>query len=331
LKIMDLEKISAVVVGGLGTDIFALGLNRLVGPGELSLGGELRLGAGGKSRNIAEMLARFMGAGRVAIVGRTSQDPLNLWRVPVDALTEAGVNVQFTKVLPFAETGKYPQIALIAVDRQGNNQIYVVPGITEDFCQKDIEDALPIFQAAANNNGVLVLSLELPMETAIHAIKQANNCGLRVILDPGGLRPEVDHSKLFDLDIFLIKPNEHEALMLTGIAVRDGSDAEAAAARLTEMGCRNIFITLGAQGAYLVTGGIATHIPIPAIASSVERDETGCGDQTMATLCACLIQGRDLQAAARLSILAGTMQFFRAGIIPVTQDQLDSQLARANA
>ena len=67
------NKVAAVVAGGLGTDLFALGVDKIVGKGELNFGGKLHIGAGGKSRNIAAMMAALVGRDRVAMVGRTSR------------------------------------------------------------------------------------------------------------------------------------------------------------------------------------------------------------------------------------------------------------------
>ncbi len=319
---MSLEQICAVVAGGLGTDIFGLELERLVGPGELEFGGRLHIGAGGKSRNIAQMLAVLLGESRVAMVGRTSRDPLGLWRVPVEALEQAGVNVRFVKIMPFEAGGKFPQVALIAVDRQGNNQIYVLPGINEDFSAGDIEEAVPAFQAATANGGLLVLSLELPTATAVAAIRQANACGLKVAFDPGGIQTGISYDKLLAHDIYLIKPNEHEAEILTGIKVTGEDTARQAARCFLERGIRNVLITMGADGACLLGENLDLHIPAPRLALGQARDETGCGDQTMAALCASLLQGDDLATAAGAAVLAGTLQFHRAGIVPVTRAEL---------
>ncbi len=321
------DEIAAVVVGGIGTDITGLRLNRLVGPGELEFGGELRLGAGGKSRNIAQMMANLLEPGRVAMVGKTSRDPFQLWKVPVEALQNAGVSVDFIKVLDFEDTRKFPQVALIAVDKQGNNQIYVLPGINEDFSPGDVEEAESVFATAKNNDGIAVLSLELPLETAVATIRLANKLGLRVLLDPGGIRPELDHSALFEQPIYLIKPNEHETFILTGIEVADVDDASKAASAFRERGVENVMITLGKNGALLSTEKTEKHIPIPQFAGEGTHDETGCGDQTMATLCARLLSGDDIVTATERAVLAGTLQFHKLGIVPVTREEFENYLA----
>ena len=64
-----------IVVGGLNTDIVAAGVDELLGPGELSRSGELLIGPGGKSSNIARMCACLLGPDCVFMVGKTSRDP----------------------------------------------------------------------------------------------------------------------------------------------------------------------------------------------------------------------------------------------------------------
>lgn len=319
---MSLDNISAIVVGALNTDVIGLGVHEIPKPGEHTSGEELKILPGGKSRNIAQMMALFTGPDTVAMIGKTSRDPFNLWKLPIDALKESGVNIDYIKVLGFEETKKMPGIALITVDKNGNNQICVLPGISEEFSSHDVDDALPLFEAARKNSGILALSLELPLSTAIHSIKRANEHKLKVILDPGGISKRENHDELLNQEIFMIKPNEHEAKILTGVDVKDFESAKNAANCFIQKGIKNILITVGKDGAYLFTDSIQQHIPIPKIQMSETKDETGCGDQTTATLCASLSQGKDILESSKLAVLAGTLQFNRAGVSPITKADL---------
>lgn len=310
------------MLGSLNTDIVAHGVDDIIGPGEYAYGDELSIGPGGKSRNMAQMAAHLTGPGTVAMVGRTVRDEYGLWEQPIQALDEAGVNTAFITVLDADETDELPGIALIAVDEEGNNQIYVVEGVSAEFCPQDIDDALPLFAAAERNSGLLGLSLELPLDTARHAVKRAAEHDLRVVFDPGGMTDEEDYGPLLEEDIFLIKPNEHEARELTGVDVTDHGSARAAAAELQEYGIENVLITVGADGAYLFTGDRGEHIPAPDIGSAAVTDETGCGDQVMAALCAGLADGAPVQEAAEQAVAAATLQFHRPGIDPVEEAAL---------
>lgn len=311
-----------IVIGSLNTDLVATGIKQFPKPGEHVYGKELLIGAGGKSRNIADMIAHLAPENTVAMVGRTVKDPYGLWKLPMDALAKSTVNTDYVNVLNYEEANKLPGIALIPVDEQGNNQIFVLPGISDDFSPSDIDSAAELFQTVGANNGYLVLTLECPLDTAIFAVKQANKHGLKVLFDPGGLQADDNIDELVQAGVFLIKPNEHEAKMLTDIDVTDFDTAKQAAAKLQTKGIKNVFITHGVNGAYLFTETDQKHIPIPQVEAGNERDETGCGDQTMAAICALLQDGKSLSEAAQLAVLAGTLQFHRTGIKPVSKKDL---------
>lgn len=311
-----------IVVGGLNTDIVATGVDVLLGPGELSRSGDLYIGPGGKSSNIARMSASLLGPERITMVGKTSRDPYGLWEVPLKALREAGVNTDPIAVEDLERSGKFPGIALIPVNKQGENQIYCIPGINDDFSPADLDRAESIFEGSADK-GILALTLEMPLDTAAHAIRKAQEHRLRVVLDPGGINALQDVQGLLHAGIYCIKPNEHEAKILTGIEVVDSPTAERAAQTLLARGIKNVLITHGSKGAYLFTPETAEHIPVPTLGKETETDETGCGDQATAVLCAMSLLGKSIEDAARLAVCAGTLQFYRRGIHPVRSDELE--------
>lgn len=311
-----------IVIGSLNTDLIATGIKQFPKPGEHVYGKELIIGPGGKSRNIADMIAHLAPENSVAMVGRTVQDPYGLWRQPMDALARIGVNTDYVNILEYEMVNKLPGIALIPVDQHGNNQIFVLPGVSDDFSTDDIDAASELFEIVAAHNGTLVLTLECPLKTATYAVQQANTHGLKVMFDPGGIETTTDLSELMAAGIYFIKPNEHEAKTLTGLEVTGFETAKKAAQKLHEQGVENVLITAGVNGAYLFTNDLQTHIAIPAIEASGEKDETGCGDQTMAALCALLQEGKLPKEAAQLAVLAGTLQFHKTGIQPVTKQEL---------
>jgi len=309
-----------IVPGGLNTDIVGLGVEKLLAPGELTLGGKLKIGPGGKARNMAQMAAAYLGDGTVAMIGRSSKDPFGLWKIPMQSLNDAGVDTTFIKILSFEDAGQeYPGIALIPVDEKGRNQIYVLPGVNEDFCTQDVEEARELFENEGKKK-ILLLALEIPMETARYCIEKAASNGIRVVLDPGGISAPA--AEIFDEKIFLLKPNEHETKILTGLPVNDFESARKAADILLSKGILSILMTHGAEGAYLFNRDVSLHIRIPDVEDSAIHDETGCGDQVTAIVASCLAEGRDLIEAAELAVRAGTLQFTKAGIQPVSRQEL---------
>jgi len=309
-----------IVPGGLNTDIVGLGVEKLLVPGELTLGGKLKIGPGGKARNMAQMAAAYLGDGKVAMIGRSSKDPFGLWKIPMQSLNDAGVDTTFIKILSFEDAGqKYPGIALIPVDEKGRNQIYVLPGVNEDFCTQDVEEARELFENEGKKK-ILLLALEIPMETAKYCIEKAAYNGIRVVLDPGGISAPA--AEIFDEKIFLLKPNEHETKILTGLPVNDFESAKKAADILLSKGIQSILMTHGEEGAYLFNRDVSLHIRVPDVEDSAVHDETGCGDQVTAIVASGLAEGRDLIEAAELAVRAGTLQFTKAGIQPVSRQEL---------
>ncbi len=318
--------IKTIVIGGLNTDIIALGAPRILKSGEHAYVRELKIGPGGKSRNIAQMIATLLGRDTVAMIGKTSRDPYGLWKPPLETLHRAGVNTTYIQTIPFRTARKFPGVALIPVDVRGQNQIYVAPGITEDFAPSDIDAAKNLFKTVRKNNGSVVFSLEFPLKTAIRAIKTAHSLGLRILVDPGGIEEKQDYNALLAQKIFLIKPNEHEAKILTGISVSDYESAKRAAAKLLKKRVENVLITMGAKGAFLFNRTLEKHIPIPKVHARPIKDETGCGDQTMAALSAALTGGKNILEAANIGVLAGTLEFHKVGIVPITKKELNGYL-----
>ena len=309
-----------IVPGGLNTDIVGLGVEKLLAPGELTLGGKLKIGPGGKARNMAQMAAAYLGDGTVAMIGRSSKDPFGLWKIPLQSLNDAGVDTTFIKILDFDEAGqKYPGIALIPVDEKGRNQIYVLPGVNEDFSTQDVDEAQKLFENEGKKK-ILLLALEIPLETAKYCMQKAASNGIRVVLDPGGISAPA--AEIFDEKIFLLKPNEHETKILTGLPVDDFESAKKASDILLSKGIQNVLITHGAEGAYLFNRDVSLQIRIADVEDSTVRDETGCGDQVTAIVASCLAEGRDLIEAAELAVRAGTLQFTKAGIQPVSRQEL---------
>lgn len=321
-----MNNIKTIVIGSLSTDIVASGIERFPEVGGHVYGKELRIGPGGKARNITQMIASLSDPGSTAMIGRTAKDKYGFWQEPIQALQDAGVNVDYIRVLDESETEKLPGIALIPVDKQGRNQIFVLPGVSDDFSPSDIDQAAKLFQETGAATGTLVSTFECPKETVVRAIEIAHANGLKVILDPGGLQVGDDVSEILSAGLFVIKPNEHEAEMLTGVKVRDEKSAEVAAAKLLAQGIEYVFITIGDQGGYLFGEGISQHVPVTKLPETEESDSTGCGDQTTAAFSVAIRQGKDVPDAARIAILAGSMQFHRAGIQPVMKDELAKHL-----
>jgi len=318
---------SIIVPWSLNTDIIGKGVSHMLWKGEYTNGWTLLIGPWWKSRNIAQMIAMLSEPWKVAMIGITSSDPYGLRKIPYDALQEHGVCMEYVKIYPFEKTHKYPGIALIPVDRQGNNQIYVLPWISDDFPPSHIHEARALFEQAK----YLALTMEMPTETALEAIDMAHQYKLKVIFDPGGINTGEDYSKFLSEKIFLIKPNKHETTMLTCIHVVDKKSAQQAGDIFLSQWIQHILITLWWKWAYFINRHDCSHIPISNNITWKFKDETWCGDQTLASIITLLSQWYDLQKAVKIAIKSWTMQFYRPGIQPLKKEDLQTLLIQSRS
>jgi ribokinase len=159
---------------------------------------------------------------------------------------------------------------------------------------------------------VVLLQLEIPLETVVHAARLAAVAGVRVILDPAPAPAETLPASLFQ-HVSCVKPNETEAERLTGIVVRDAASAQLAAERLLQGGCRSAIVTLGARGAFWSEGQRAGFVPGHAVQAV---DSTAAGDAFSGGLACALARGLSLEEAVRYASLVGALSVTRLGAQP---------------
>lgn len=267
--------------------------------GETVLGGDHALVPGGKGANQAVAASR-LGA-TVRFVGAVGSDdaagPL------VGSLTDAGVDCADLLVLEDAPSG----IALISVGEDGDNSIVVSPGANARLTPEHVEAARTALAA-----DVTLLQLETPMETVARAAALATGM---VILNPA---PAAALSVELLADVDILVPNETE-LDLLGV----GSTTEEKARSL---GVPTVVVTLGAQGALIVTPDAAVAIPA-AVVTPV--DTTAAGDSFCGALATGLASGDDLEAAVRFAVRVGAATTLRPGAQPSlpTRTEVDQLLS----
>lgn len=272
-----------VVVGSVNLDI-VVGVDHHPVPGETVIGGERVDRHGGKGANQAVAAAR---AGRrVAFVGRVGDDAAGAFLRA--GLEDAGVDVTHLRT----DSGTSSGAALIAVSKSGENTIIVSPGANGAVGAEDVADAHAVIAGAT----VVLLGHEVPA-SAVRAAANAAT-GL-VVLNPAPARP-VPRAILERVDVLV--PNAGELIALAG---RDGDPAQLAAALH-----RAVVVTLGAEGALVVAGAEAEHLPAPAVDVV---DTTGAGDAFCGALAAALAGGATLGDAARTAIAVAADSVTRPG------------------
>jgi len=286
-----------VVVGSLNMDLVAR-VARLPVPGETVPGSRFATVPGGKGANQAVAAAR-LGA-RTAMIGCVGDDDFG---ARLRAGLEAdGVDCSALRTAESTPSG----VALIAVDQAGRNGIVVVPGANGQLAPADVDAAERLIAGAR----IVILQLEVPIDTAVHAARRARALGRTVVLNPSPARP-LPAGLLGCVD--LLVPNEIEAAALTGAPVVSVDDAIAAGRHLRAGGAGTVLVTLGAAGAVTVAADGERHAPAPRVEAV---DTTAAGDTFLGGLCAALVGGRTLAGAVAFGQAAAALCVTRRGAQP---------------
>src|SRR5690606_22820103 len=264
-------------------------------PGETVLGGAFLMNPGGKGANQAVAVARL--GGEVTFISKVGNDVFG--KQSTQAFEEEGIDISGVLEDNNAPSG----VALITVDDSGENSIVVAPGANLNLSPQDVENYLKKIPDVA----IILMQLEIPMETVKFTAQYASSHGIKVILNPAPSNPLV--SELFSM-IDTITPNSNEAEMLTGIAVTDVSTAKEAAKVLYKQGVKNVAITLGAKGAVLLNKEGFNLIP----ATKVEAiDTTAAGDVFNGALALAISEEKNLVAAIHFACQAASITATRMG------------------
>ncbi len=282
------------VIGSSNTDM-VIKTTKLPAPGETILGGDFFMNAGGKGANQAVAAVRL--GGNVSFIAKTGDDIFG--KQARELFKAEEIKTDFLVI----DEGHPSGVALITVDSLGENCIVVAPGSNSHLSPTDIDSALEeIIQSE-----IILIQLEIPIETVAYAVNFAFKAGKKVILNPAPAAIITDNllSKLY-----MITPNETEAELISGIPVVDTGSAILAAKNLYERGVKVVIITLGSKGALLYTGGVAKLIPSPKVDAI---DTTAAGDVFNGAIAVAISEGFDLEDAVRFACEAAAISVTRMG------------------
>lgn len=288
-----------LVIGSINTDMVVT-LDKRPRPGETVLGNDFSIVAGGKGANQAVAAARA--GAEVVFIAKIGQDDLG--QKALAGYRKDQIDTRYILVDPEKPSG----VAVILVDESsGQNSIVVVPGANGRLSASDIRQAEPAFAEAA----VLLIQLEIPLETVETALQMARQQGVTTLLNPAPARPLSD-DLLALVDI--ITPNESETLALTGIDPKDEAETRRAGAVLLQKVTQAVVITLGEKGAYYLSkSGEEAFVPAIQVQAA---DTTAAGDVFNGYLAAALAEGRSYAAALAWASRAAAISVTRKGAQP---------------
>jgi len=292
-----MEKPKIVVVGSSNTDM-VIKLERLPGSGETIIGGDFIMAAGGKGANQAVAAARL--GGEVTFVARVGADMFG--KQAIRNFKKEGINTDF-----IVKDRKNPSgIALIFVDRKGENSIAVASGANGKLSEQDVAAAKQKIESAQ----VMLLQLETPLETVRYAAHLALEAGAKVILNPA---PAIKLDEGLLRMITVLTPNESETELLTGVKVEDEKSAKQAAEVLRTKGIANVVITRGSKGSFLVTEDQSLLVPTKKVEA---LDTTAAGDAFNGALAYALAKNEPIEDAVRFANLVGAFSATKMGAQP---------------
>ncbi|OFX61653.1 MAG: ribokinase [Bacteroidetes bacterium GWB2_41_8] len=283
-----------LVVGSSNTDM-VIKTNNFPAPGETILGGRFLMNAGGKGANQAVAAVRL--GGLVTFVGKIGDDIFG--KQAVQQLEDEGINVDFVAVDPENPSG----VAMITVDRKGENSIVVAPGSNGTLNPADFDKSL----TELDESEFVLMQLEIPIPTVEHIARMATQKHKKVALNPA---PAAQLSDELLKNLYIITPNETEAELLTGIKVTDQQSALKAATQLHEKGVEVVIITMGAAGAFLFVNGSSEIIPAPKVEAV---DTTAAGDTFNGALVVALSEGKTIQESITFANKAAAISVTRIG------------------
>lgn len=283
-----------VVVGSANTDM-VVQVHHLPEPGETVLGGDYIQSQGGKGANQAVAAAR-LGADVTFIAG-LGQDAFG--DVSIASYMAEGINTEYIIRDEKASSG----VALIMVNRIGENIIAVAPGANAKLSPADIIAA----ENAIEGANCLLVQLEIPLETVRVAIQLAVKHHVPVILNPA---PATQLPSAFLEMVDYLTPNKTEATDLSGNNVSHPGDLAYNVKK--KLNIKNVIVTMGKEGAVISGLNSSSSVEVPSFpVRSV--DTTGAGDAFNGGLAVALARGDNLEYAVRYANAVGALATTRFG------------------
>ena len=301
-----MKKPKILVVGSFMMDLVA-SAKRAPNLGETVIGFAFRTAPGGKGANQAVQAARLGAATYMA--GCVGNDSFG--QEMIQALKSSGVDTSHVKISQEHPSG-VGHIEIQDNPEGVQNRIIVIPGANYDLKPSD----LAWLKEGIKSYDIVIMQLELEMETIEYVARLAHDAGVPVMLNPA---PAAELSDELLSCVTFLTPNETEAAILTGAQTdADGrlteDNLKYAASVLMNKGVENVIITLGDQGAALCSkDGVQI---IPCVKMTDVKDPTAAGDSFVGAFCAGISAGLSLHDALQLAVHTAAITVCGHGAIP---------------
>lgn len=289
-----MERKKIIVLGSCNTDM-VIKSDRIPVPGETILGGAFMMNSGGKGANQAVAAARL--GGDVIFIAKTGNDLFG--KQAVQQYKEEGINTQYI----VSDSNLPSGVALITVDKNGENCIVVAMGANSSLVPEDFKHAEDEFKSAE----VLLMQLETPIETIEYAAKFGNENGVKVILNPA---PAQSLSDSLLKNLYMLILNETEAELISGIKVNDFTDARKAANAIFDKGVKKVIVTMGSRGSLLKDENHFVEVPAYKVDAA---DTTAAGDTFCGAVAVAIAEGKNLEEGIKFATKCSAVTVTKMG------------------
>jgi len=292
------------IIGSANVDMI-MKVKRLPERGETVADGVFMQTFGGKGANQAVAAARAGADARfVTCLGCDAFTP-----VMVENFRRDGLNLEGVRWVDDRPSGS----ALVMIEEEGMNYLTVAPGANAALGPDHIADGWGRIAAS----GLILLQMEIPVETNRAIMARAREAGIPVMLNYApahSIHPDL----LSGLDVLIVNENEAEAL--SGIEFSGPAPAERIIRRLAEQGARRVILTLGRAGSIAYEDGAVDYCPAFPVKAV---DTTAAGDTFCGTLGAALLEGLSLTEAVRFATAAAALSVTRFGAQPSIPSRIE--------
>lgn len=258
---------------------------------------EPRFDAGGGGINVSKAIARL---GRKSLAVFTAGGASG--QLLEDLIKKEDIDYQVVEIK------NWTRESFTAVDSLTNSQYrFGMPG-GEIFKEESDEILRRIEQLKPD---YLVASGSLPPKIGDDFYEKvasvSRKIGSKLIIDTSGepLKCAIDEG------VYLLKPNVSELAKLVGAETLEMDEVDDAAREIiAKGGCEIVVVSLGPQGAMLVTKDFCEHIPAPPVQ---KKSTVGAGDSMVGGMVWALSSGKTLQEMLRWGVACGSAATMNEG------------------
>ncbi|WP_416828920.1 ribokinase [Ectobacillus polymachus] len=283
------------VIGSNMVDFISY-IDKMPKEGETLEAPDFKMGCGGKGANQAVAAAK-MGS-KVMMVTKIGDDIFA--DNTIKNLESYGIDTEFTSKVPGTSSG----VAPIFVDRESKNRILIIKGANQYLLPEDVDLAAEKLKKCS----LIVLQLEIPLQTIYRAIEFGNKHGIPVVLNPAPASKDLDFDYVCKCDYFI--PNESELELLTGMPVESKEQMREAAFTLIDKGVKNVIVTMGSRGVMWVTKEKVCTVDSYKVDAI---DTTGAGDAFIGCFAHFFVQNGDVLHAIKMATAFAALSVTKQG------------------